>query len=73
MLPIKPLKHVNLLAGFGSEFSKDEESLLLARVGMDVGWEISEKYEVAFSIVGDFKIEAYDSITLGIGISRIFK
>lgn len=68
----KPIERLSVLAGVGAEVSK-EETLALLRIGADVGWEINEKYEVSFSFVSDFKLEAYSSFTLGIGVSRIFR
>ena len=68
----KPIEILSVLIGTGVEVSSNE-SLALARLGVDVGWEISKKYEVSFSFVSDFKFEAYNSYTVGIGISRIFR
>lgn len=68
----KPTEHLNVIGGFGEELSK-EENLFLLRVGLDMGWELGEKYEVSISLISDFKLEAYNSITLGIAIGRIFR
>lgn len=68
----KPIDVFSVLLGAGAEVSSSE-SLALVRLGVDFGWEITEKYEVSFSFVSDFKLEAYNSYTVGIGISRIFR
>ena len=61
--------HLSLVAGGGVEMAT-EETLYLWRLGADYGWEISESWELSVNLVYDRKPEAYDSWTLGLGVSR---
>ncbi len=63
-------EHFTLIAGGGSEIAK-EENLTLVRFGLDYGWEIGE-WEVAANYMFDFKIDAYNTGVLGIGVARSF-
>jgi hypothetical protein len=65
-------EHFALFGGGGLEVSKGEETLGLIRIGADVGWEIPGDWEVAFSALVDFKIEAYDAFVVGFGIGKKF-
>ncbi|MBK0369724.1 hypothetical protein [Flavobacterium agrisoli] len=65
----KPTKHSSFLFGMGAEFAK-EENLVLNRVGYEWSTEIGEKWELGLSFNYDFRWNAYDSYTLGFGISR---
>ncbi|WP_121668030.1 hypothetical protein [Mesonia aquimarina] len=62
----------NILFGAGAEFA-EEENLFLNRVGYEYGIEFLEKWELGFSINYDFRWNAYDSFSIGIEISRIFR
>ncbi len=66
----KPTKHSSFLLGAGAEFAA-EENLFLNRVGYEWGTEISGKWELGLSFCYDFRWNAYDSYTIGIGVSRI--
>ncbi|MHA3788890.1 hypothetical protein ACX0HA_11810 [Flavobacterium hauense] len=68
----KPTKHSTFLLGAGAEFAK-EENLFLNRLGYEWGTEIDETWEVGFSLNYDFRWNAYDSYTLGFGISHNFR
>lgn len=65
----KPGEHLTLLLGAGGEFTRDE-SFFLIRLGVEYGWEIAEEWELGISLANDFKIDAYNSWSLGIGISK---
>lgn len=65
----KPTKHSSFLFGVGAEFAK-EENLFLNRVGYEWSTEVGKKWELALSLNYDIRWNAYDSYTLGIGISR---
>lgn len=67
----KPTKHSSFLFGMGAEFAK-EENLVLNRIGYEWGTEIGENWELGLSFNYDFRWNAYDSYTLGFGISRVF-
>jgi hypothetical protein len=62
--------HLTLLVGGGIELAK-EENLEVIRIGADYGWEI-EDWEVALNYMIDFKIDAYNTGILGVGIARAF-
>lgn len=64
-------EHWNFLLGMGGEFAK-EENFLLTRAGVEYGYEISNGWEVLGSLGYDFKWNAYDTWTIGIGISKNF-
>ena len=66
----KPGEHLTLLLGTGGEFAK-EETLFLIRAGLEYGWELPGEWELGLSLMNDFKVDAYDSWTLGVGISKI--
>ncbi|WP_417365769.1 hypothetical protein [Flavobacterium beibuense] len=65
-------RHHTLMFGVGAEFAK-EENLFLNRLGYEYGLEVSEKWEVGFSLNYDFRWNAYDSYIFGIGVSRVFR
>lgn len=65
----KPSEHWSFLLGMGGEFAK-EENFVLTRLGVEYGVEISNGWEVIGSFGYDFKWDAYDTWTLGIGISK---
>ncbi|UXP31789.1 hypothetical protein N6H18_15685 [Reichenbachiella agarivorans] len=64
-------EHFSVMLGGGGEFAK-EENLTLFRVGLDYGWELPGEWEIAASLMSDFKINAYNSWVLGIGVGRSF-
>ena len=66
----KPNEHLALLLGAGGEFAK-EESLFLIRAGVEYGWELPNEWEIGISLLNDLKVDAYNSWTLGVGISKI--
>ncbi len=65
----KPTKHSNFMFGMGAEFAK-EENLVLNRLGYEWTTEIGHEWEIGFSFNYDFRWNAYDSYTLGFGISK---
>jgi len=65
-------KHFTLLAGAGGEFSKGEEDFALIRLGADYGWELPKDWELAISLMNDYKFDGYFSWVLGIGIGKLF-
>jgi hypothetical protein len=69
----KPTRHLSLVGGLGEEFSFNKgENLFIVRAGFEYGYEIMEKYEVGFSLNYDAKIDAYSTIVLGLGVSKLF-
>ncbi len=67
----KPGEHLTILLGAGGEFAK-EETLILIRAGVEYGWELPGAWELGISLMNDLKVDAYNSWTLGVGISKIF-
>jgi opacity protein-like surface antigen len=65
-------KNVSVLGGGGVEFAKGEETLGLVRLGLDYGIELPRDWEVSFSFVIDFKINAYNALVFGFGIGKKF-
>ncbi len=66
----KPGEHLTILLGAGGEFAK-EETLFLIRSGLEYGWELPGDWELGISLLNDLKVDAYNSWTLGVGISKI--
>jgi hypothetical protein len=64
-------EHFTFVIGAGVELAK-ENNFALLRFGLDYGWEVGEHWEVAASYMFDFKIEAYNTGVLGVGIARKF-
>ncbi|KQB42629.1 hypothetical protein [Flavobacterium aquidurense] len=67
----KLTEHWSFLLGMGGEFAK-EENYLLTRAGVEYGYDFSKGWEVLGSIGYDFKWNAYDTWTIGIGVSKNF-
>jgi len=67
----KPLHHLALIVGAGVEYAP-EETFTLIRLGIEPSIELSEKFEVIFTLGYDFKIDAYNNWNLGVGIARLF-
>jgi hypothetical protein len=65
----KPTHHWNFGLGLGGEFAK-EENYFLTRATVEYGAEISKGWEVFGAVQYDFRWNAYDSWTIGIGISK---
>lgn len=64
-------EHLTLLVGGGVELAK-EENLKVVRVGLDYSWELSSDCEIGASLMSDFKIDAYNSWVLGLGVAKLF-
>ncbi len=65
----KPNHHWNLGLGLGGEFAK-EENYLLSRAAVEYGVEIGKGWEVFGALQYDFRWEAYDTWSIGIGLSK---
>lgn len=66
----KASKHFSLLIGAGGEFAPSG-SLFMIRAGFEYGIHINPKWELTVNLVNDLKLNAYNSIAYGIGISKI--
>ncbi len=65
------LKSVNLMFGSGVEFAK-EENFFLLRTGVEYNKHLGNNYELIANITNDFKLNAYNSWAIGIGIAKLF-
>lgn len=67
----KPTEHWSFGLGMGAEFSK-EENYTLNRLAVEYGVEIRHGWEVFGVLQYDFRWNAYDTWTIGLGISKSF-
>ena len=67
----KPWEHWSFGLGAGAEFAK-EENYFLNRAAVEYGVEIRNGWEVAGSLQYDFRWNAYDTWTIGLGILKSF-
>lgn len=67
----KPGRHWSFLFGMGGEFAK-EENFVLTRAGVEYSAELPKKWEVFGTFGYDFRWDAYDTWTIGIGIAKSF-
>lgn len=67
----KPLPYLGLMAGFGREFSSHEDYTVI-RFGLEAPFHIPNNWEVFGILSYDIMIDAYESITYGIGIAKLF-
>ena len=65
------IDRLSVLAGAGVDIAK-EESIPLWRLGIEYGWEVDETWEISLNLVFDNKIEAFDTWSFGVGLSRHF-
>jgi hypothetical protein len=68
----KPGEHFTYQFGLGGEFAKEEDFFLI-RFGVEYGLELPKDWELVSNFVYDIKWNAYDSFSIGIGISKSFK
>ena len=71
MATYKPYKHLALLAGGGMEFSKHED-FAVVRLGIEAPFHIPNNWEVFGSVLFDININAYNSLSFGLGIAKLF-
>ena len=57
--------------GVGKEFSP-EENFNLIRVGLEPYFELPNNYEIVGTFAIDFRFDAYNAFTIGLGISKRF-
>ncbi|MFT4859920.1 MAG: hypothetical protein ACI9UV_000052 [Algoriphagus sp.] len=65
----KPGKHLTYQLGFGGEFA-EEDHFFLTRIGLEYGWEISERMEFFTNLIYDVKWNNYNSYVIGLGVTR---
>lgn len=69
-LLFKPSKHLTYLLGAGGEFA-GSGSYFLTHVGIEYGWHLPKEWELSMNLTYDVKWHAYDSWTIGFGISKM--
>lgn len=67
----KPARHWIFFAGPGKEF-ENEENLNVIKTGVEYGIAIPKNWEISFGADYDFRINAYNTWLIGIGISKVF-
>lgn len=67
----KPAKHWSFFAGPGREFEKNE-SFNVIKTGIEYGIELPKTWEIGFGLEYDVKIKGYNTVLIGIGISKNF-
>ena len=72
MASYRPHHHWAFTGGAGAEFAK-EGDLFLMRAGTEYTIHLGGPWETSGSFAYDFRFDAYDSYTLGIGITRTFR
>lgn len=63
-------EHISLLAGGGREFSEHED-FWLVKFGVDFPWHFGNNWEVFGAISFDINIDAYNSMSYGIGVAKM--
>ena len=72
MFTYRPHHHWAFALGGGQEFA-EEGNLPLVRAGVEYTIHLGGAWETSGSLAYDFRFDAYDSWTLGIGITRTFQ
>ncbi|MCA0932240.1 hypothetical protein LCM02_07245 [Lutimonas saemankumensis] len=67
----KPIPYLGLLAGFGREFSSHEDFTVI-RFGIEAPYHLPKNWELFGVLTYDINIDAYQSLTYGIGIGKLF-
>ena len=68
----KPGEHWSFGVGFGGEFAIGGEAYFVTRFGIEYGVEIRNGWEVLGSITQDFRANAYNVTSIGLGIEKRF-
>lgn len=71
MVIFKPIQKLGIMAGAGREFSKHEDYTIL-RFGLETPIHLPRHWEVFGALTYDIMIDAYSSLTYGIGIAKLF-
>lgn len=67
----KPIPNLGIMAGAGMEFSKHEDFAVI-RFGLEAPVHLPKHWEVYGSLTYDIMIDAYTSLTYGIGVAKLF-
>lgn len=71
MVSYKPGEHFSFMLGPGEEFAHTG-NLFLIRAGIEYSCHISKGWELNAVITNDYKVNAYNSWAVGLGIAKIF-
>jgi len=71
MVAYKPYKHLAVLAGGGMEFSKHDDFAVI-RLGLEAPFHIPGNWEIFGNVSFDININAYNSLSFGLGIAKLF-
>lgn len=67
----KPVPYLGLMAGLGREFSSHEDFTVI-RLGMEIPYHLPRNWELFGVLTYDINIDAYQSLTYGVGIGKLF-
>jgi len=67
----KPIPYLGLVAGAGREFSSHEDFTVI-RFGIEAPYHLPHNWEIFGILTYDINIDAYQSLTYGIGIGKSF-
>ena len=67
----KPIPYLGLMAGVGREFSSHEDFTVI-RFGLEAPYHLPKNWELFGVLTYDINIDAYQSLTYGIGIGKMF-
>lgn len=67
----KPISYLGLMVGFGKEFSSHEDFTVI-RFGIEAPLHLPKNWEAFGVLTYDININAYESLTYGIGIGKLF-
>lgn len=67
----KPISWLGLMAGFGREFSSHEDFTVI-RFGLEIPYHLPKNWELFGVLTYDINIDAYQSLTYGVGIGKLF-
>lgn len=71
MVSYKPGEHFSFMLGPGEEFAHTG-NLFLIRAGIEYSCHISKSWELNALITNDYKVNAYNSWAIGLGITKVF-
>ena len=66
----KPIHRLAIITGVGFEYAP-EETFTVIRLGVEPSIPLNHRWEIVFSMVYDFKIDAYNSWSMGAGVGLL--
>lgn len=67
----KPIKSLGIMGGAGKELSTSK-NLTMIVAGLEYFYELSKKWEIGLSATYEMKLRSYDTVMIGLGITRVF-